>query len=176
MAAQQLTVDEIEENKRIFNRYLEEFWNKGDLTVADETLAPDVRFHDLIALGLPPGPGGVKQNYLAFRKGFPDLQMTVEDMVTEGDRIAIRWTAHGVHKGDFQGIPATYRSGTITGMSFVRMVDGKIVEGWQDLDALGLLQQLGMFPSGSGFPKPLGVLITLRTRFEQARKRRKARR
>ena len=166
----------IEENKRIFNRYLEEFWNKGDLSVADEVLAPDVVFHDLVALGIPPGPAGVKQNYLAFRKGFPDLQKIVHDMLAEGDKIAIRWIAEGVHRGDFQGIPATYRGGTITGMSFVRMADGKIVEGWQDLDALGLLQQLGVFPKGNGLPRPLAWLLMARTRLEQARKRRAARR
>ncbi len=79
----------------------------------------------------------------AVRTAFRDLQVTVEDQIAEGDKVATRWTARGTHRGAFQGItqrvPATGKQWTVTGMALIRIANGKMVEGWTNFDALGLL-------------------------------------
>ena len=91
-------------------------------------------------------PEGFKAYVSAFRVAFPDLHATVEDQIAEEGKAAMRFTARGTHKGEFQGIPPTGKQVTLSGIDIQRIVDGKIVENWVSLDALGLLQQLGVLP------------------------------
>ena len=84
---------------------------------------------------------------VAYTSGFPDLRLTTEDMVAEGDKVAIRNTWRGTHHGTFQGLPPTGKHVTFTGTDVFHVVGGKIVEQWADLDALGLMQQLGGLPA-----------------------------
>ena len=72
--------------------------------------------------------------------------LTVEDRIVEGERIAVRWTMHGTHQGDFQGIPPTGKAVTVTGIAIHRFAGAQIQESWDCYDALGLLQQLGAIP------------------------------
>jgi predicted ester cyclase len=83
----------------------------------------------------------------SFVEAFPDLRLTVEDLMAEGDRVAARVTFRGTHKGPFQGIPPTNRQVTFTSIEMNRMVDGKVAEHWVEIDLLGLLQQLGAVPA-----------------------------
>jgi predicted ester cyclase len=83
----------------------------------------------------------------AYTSGFPDLQLSTEEIVAEGDKVAIRNTWRGTHQGVFQGVPPTGRHVAFTGTDIFRFVDGKIAEQWADLDALGLMQQLGVIPA-----------------------------
>jgi steroid delta-isomerase-like uncharacterized protein len=134
-----------EEKKAIVRRLFEELWNQGKLDVADEIFATDYIFHEPVA-GEVRGPEGFKQFVSMYRIAFPDLQFRIEDQIAEGDKIVTRWTATGTHKGELMGISPTSVQVTVTGIGIARTDGGKIVEFWDNHDALGMLQQLGVVP------------------------------
>ena len=134
-----------EEKKAIVRRFFEELWNQGKLDVADEIFATDYIFHEPVA-GEVRGPEGFKQFVSMYRIAFPDLQFRIEDQIAEGDKIVTRWTATGTHKGELMGISPTSVQVTVTGIGIARTDGGKIVEFWDNYDALGMLQQLGVVP------------------------------
>lgn len=135
----------IEENKSIVRRFFEVGPSKGDLDAANELLAPDFFLH--VPLPCSPGVRGIDEVVSACRAAFQDLQVTVEDMVAEGDRVAARFTARGIHNGAFMGLPPTGKPITMTGMEIFRLENGKIAELWGEANLLGLMQQLGILPS-----------------------------
>ncbi len=135
-----------EENKAIVRRAIEEGWNQGNLAVFDETNAPEYVDHAAIP-GQGPGAEGYKQAVQMTRAAFPDLHLTIDDMIAEGDRVVTRWTARGTHQGEYFGIPATGKPVEITGINIGRIVNGKVVENWQNSDQLGLMQQLSVIPA-----------------------------
>ena len=139
-----------EENKALVRRFYEEIWNKGNLAAADELLAANFVNHSFPEI--PKGPEGFKQVFKMWRSGFPDLQMTVEDMVAEGDKVACRLTSRATHKGEFMGIAATGKQVTSTSISIQRVAGGKLVESWVEMDRLGMMQQIGVIPR-PGQPK-----------------------
>ena len=141
-----------EANKSVVRRFYEEVFVRGNLDLIDEISAPDFVDHNP-APGQAPGIEGIKQALTEYRSAFPDLEITVEDMIAEGDKVAARITATGTHKGEFAGIPATGRRATISVIDIVRVVDGKAVERWGVEDNMGLMQQLGVIPGpGTGGP------------------------
>jgi steroid delta-isomerase-like uncharacterized protein len=93
------------------------------------------------------GLSAYKHFIAPFFTAFPDIQFTTEDMIAEGDTVAVRRTFRGTHKGSLMGIPPTGKQVTTTMMTFNRIANGKIVEGWNNVDDLGLLQQLGVIPA-----------------------------
>ena len=125
-----------EENKAIARRTIEEFWNQGDLAVADEIYASDFVFHDPVNPGIR-GPEGYKQLAATYLTAFPDLHFTIEDMTAEGDKVAVRWSTTATHKGEFMGIPPTGRQAPVTGITIQRNVAGKVVDEWAIWDAVG---------------------------------------
>jgi steroid delta-isomerase-like uncharacterized protein len=133
-----------EENKALVERFVEEFWNEGRLSIADELMAPDAQIH------LPTGDvvdvDGLKGFAGVFRGSFPDWHSTFEELVAEGDRVAERWTGRGTHRGELQGIPPTGKRVEVPGSVFYRIVEGKIVEFRGQLDMMGMMQQLGVIP------------------------------
>lgn len=132
----------VEENKAIFRRIVEEGFNKGNLAIVDELVATNhVNHTDNVH-----GPEEYKQFITMYRTAFPDLHMTIEDQIAEGDKVVNRWTSRGTHKGDLMGIPPTGKQTTVTGMYVARIIGGKIVEEWGNFDALGMMQQLGVVP------------------------------
>jgi steroid delta-isomerase-like uncharacterized protein len=136
----------IEQNKAIDCRLVEEVLNQGNRTVADELITPD--FVDHAALpGMPGDREGFTAAAAAMRTAFPDLRVTVEDQVAEGDRVAHRVTMQGTHQGDLFGFPPTGKRMTIGGISISRFAGGKLVEHWGINDDLGMLQQLGIIPA-----------------------------
>ncbi|HUU74912.1 MAG TPA: ester cyclase [Methanoregulaceae archaeon] len=135
-----------EEIKAILRREMEEVWNKGNLAVVDELVAKNFVLHDASQPTEVRGPDGLKQYVTAFRTAFPDLHITFEDQVAEGDNVATRITLRGTHKGELAGIPATGREVKITSISIDRLEAGKFVETHISSDTLGLLQQLGVIP------------------------------
>ena len=92
---------------------------------------------------------GWRQFIGAFFEGFPDMRLVIEDIVANGDRVAVRWTFHGTHRGEFLGIPPTDTQMTMTAIEINRVRDGKVAEHWVQLDQLGVLRQLGAIPSPS---------------------------
>ncbi len=133
-----------EDNKALVRR----FYGEGvhNPAIFDELLASTYVLH---FPGSPPISGieQAKQLMVAYTSGFPDLRLTTEHMFAEGDKVAIRNTWRGTHQGAFQGLPPTGKYVTFTGTDIFRVVDGKIVEQWADLDGLGLMQQLGAIPT-----------------------------
>jgi steroid delta-isomerase-like uncharacterized protein len=134
-----------EENKALVRSFVEEFWNEGNLSTADELFAPDAEIH------MPTGElvdlDGLKGFAGEFRGSFPDWHSSFEELVAEGDRVAERWTGRGTHRGELQGIPPTGKRVEVPGSVFYRMVGGKIVEFWGQLDMMGMMQQLGVIPA-----------------------------
>ncbi len=133
-----------EENKVIVRRFFEEGPSKGNIKAADELLSPD--FSMYTPLPASPGIEGIHEVITTCRAAFEHLNVTIEDMVAEDDRVAARFTAHGIHKGDFMGLPATGKQITMTGIEIFRIKEGKIVELWGEANLFGLMQQLGIFP------------------------------
>lgn len=137
-----------EENKAIARRALEEvFSGQGDLDVADELFAPDYVAHDPASPEDIRGLEGVKEFAGMYRNAFPDVRMSVEDQVAEGDKVVTRWIASGTHQGELMGISPTGNRVTVAGTSIDRIVDDKIEETWDNYDALGMMQQIGAIPS-----------------------------
>ncbi|MFQ5884656.1 MAG: ester cyclase [Thermoplasmata archaeon] len=134
-----------EENEALVRRVFEEVWNQGKLDVIDELVATDYVLHDPATPGIS-GRDGYRQFVTIYRTAFPDLKFTVVDQISEGDKVATRWTSTGTHKGDLMGIPPTGKQTTSTGIVISRIVDGKGVEDWSIWDAMGLLQQIGVIP------------------------------
>ncbi len=140
-----------EETKATYRRMIDEVFNRGNLDVADEVTAPDIIDHSGMP-GRPPGPEGVKWAAQMFRAAFPDLQVTVEDQVAEGDLLVNRFTVRGTHQGEFAGVPATGKTATVSGIDCLRIRDGKAAEHWMQMDMVGLLQQLGVMPAPGQAP------------------------
>ncbi len=132
-----------EANKESFLRVLDEAWSGGQFGVIDEVMASNFVYHEPV-LGDVPGPEGFKQTILGYRMAYPDLQFTSEEMIAEGDLVAMRWTARGTQQGELMGVPATGLATTTVGINIARFdADGKMVEQWSSWDTLGLMQQLG---------------------------------
>lgn len=136
-----------QENKLVYRRFMEEVVNKGNFALADELLAEDVLEYEKLPGDLPPDGEGIRQLFGLLRAAFPDLVISIEDLVAEDDRVAARVTIRGTHNGDFPGIPATGREVCYEAIDISRIVDGKIVEHWGIPDYLTLFQQLGVIDS-----------------------------
>lgn len=133
----------IEDNKRLILEHYEAFVDRQDGDAVRRQLAADFRDHDMPP-GMPPGPEDALQYRAMLHQAFPDLRVKIEDILAEGDRVAVRARWTGTHRGSFPGmqIPATNRQFSFNGMVFWRIRDGKIVERWANIDRLGLQQQL----------------------------------
>jgi len=134
-----------EQNKAIVSRFIEEPW-KGNLDVVDELTAGDYIGHDPANPEPLRGPEGVKEFITTYRAAFPDARITVEQQLAEGDLVATRWSGRGTHEGELMGIQATGKQVTVSGLTISRLLDGKIVEEFQNWDTLGMLQQLDAIP------------------------------
>ncbi len=133
----------IVENQALARRSFEAF-NQRDLAAADNIYAPTYVLHNPIAPpDLPAGSVGVKQQHAQYLAAFPDAQITVEDMVAEGDLVAVRMTVRGIHRGAFMGIPASGQPVSVSAMTLYRITGGTIVEDWTIADISGMLQQIG---------------------------------
>jgi steroid delta-isomerase-like uncharacterized protein len=135
-----------EVNKSVVRRLFEDVWNKGSMPVADELFAPTYAHHDSSTPDFGRGPESEKKRANLYRTAFPDVRFTIEDLIAEGETATARWSCRGTHKGDLNGIAATGKQFNITGVSNARFTNGKMVEGWVNWDALGLMQQLGVVP------------------------------
>jgi steroid delta-isomerase-like uncharacterized protein len=137
-----------ETNKTVSRRFFDEVFGKGKLNVLDELIVKD---HVNTGPGTPPDltPGleGTKQLVTIYRNAFPDLRFTIDEQIAEGDKVVTRWTAHGTHKSELVGIPATGKSATVTGIGVDRIINGKIAESWGIFDQFGMMQQLGVIPT-----------------------------
>jgi len=134
-----------EHNKAIAQRWYEEVFNAGNLSVINELFSPNFRDYDPV--NLAPGLEGVRQVVGMYRGAFPDLHITIEDWVAEGDKVVARFTARGTNNGSFIGMPPTRKQATVVGIDILGFENGKIVAHWGNRDELGMLQQLGVAPA-----------------------------
>ena len=135
-----------EDLKAIARREVEMF-SSGDLSIADEIYSEDYVGHDPTKPEPIRGVEGAKEEAAGYRAAFPDLQITIEHQVAEGEYVVTRWSARGTHEGDLEGLAPTGRSATTSGISITRIVDGKIAEDHTEWNALGLMTQLGAVPT-----------------------------
>ena len=135
-----------ENNKSIVRRLFEELM-KGNVSIADKLIATDYAQHSVF--GIPDGREAFKQFFLAFAMAAPDAQFVIEDVIAEGDKVVIRLTVTGTQTGPLQGIPPTGRKFSMRGIDIFRVADDRIVEHWDAVDQLGMLQQLGAIPAPS---------------------------
>ena len=130
-------------NKALVRRWFEEVWNDGRMEAIDDLMDPRCVVHGLGPTALD-GPAGFKPFHASYRDAFPDVKLTIDGIVGEGSIVAARWSGTGTHRGNGLGLPATGRPVTFTGMTFARVENGKIVEGWNVFDQLNMFQQLGV--------------------------------
>lgn len=139
-----------QDNKEYARRWNEEIWGKKNLHAIDDLIAKDFVEHDSFSPEPTRGPDGVRASVEKMLSAFSDSHVELEDIVAEGDVIAIRATATGTHEGEFMGIEPTGKKIQIPLMAFQRIEDGKAVEEWQLADRLGMLQQLGVVEPPTG--------------------------
>lgn len=138
-----------EDNKALVRRFAEDVFNKRNLAAIDDIVAPDQIDHTLPP-NMPATTVGTKQAIDMYLKAFPDLHITIDDMIAEGDKVAVRFTSRGIQRGTFAGLPPTGRRMTVSSFLIARIADGKIVEQWGLDDQLGMLRQLGIIPAMFG--------------------------
>ena len=136
----------MEENKAII-RSLSDAFNKQNLALLDDLIAPDYVDHTVQLQGLE----SLKQSYTMFWKGFPDIHVTIEDITAEGEKVWVRVKVTGTHTGEYRGLAPTGKKITFTVVSIFRIVDGKVVEREAVYDQLDFLKQLGVIEY-KGFP------------------------
>jgi steroid delta-isomerase-like uncharacterized protein len=134
----------LDRNKSLVRRYYDEVLSQGDLDVLTELLHSDFVSHG--AGGLTFGADKYRAAVIASRLAFPDLRVTVEDQVAEGDKVVTRWTARGTHSAPYFGLPASHRPIVVSAIHIHRVANGKLLEHWEHIDALGVLQQMGAIP------------------------------
>jgi steroid delta-isomerase-like uncharacterized protein len=128
----------LEQNKAIVRGYLNEIVNNGNMAAFDQYLSEDVVFNEV---------RGFREQHPARMHAtlaaFPDFHLVIRDQIAEGDKVVTRVTFHGTHQGQFNGIAATGRQVTWSGMAMDRIANGKVVEMWHVQSTAGLLQQIG---------------------------------
>jgi steroid delta-isomerase-like uncharacterized protein len=140
-----------EANKTLVRRWFDEVWNQGREETIDELFAANGTGYGLgdtdVALR---GPADFKPFVRNLRGGLPDIHMTIEDTIAEGDKVTVRIIVEGTHKGGHLGVAPTGRRVRIEGIVVVRIANGQIIEGWNSWDQLGLLRQIGALPAQKG--------------------------
>ena len=144
------------ENRALVRRIYEEVWNKRSLELLDELISPSHALQAPNVSGSEVGPQAYRRQLLALLRGFPDLQMTIQDIFGEDEKIVVAWTFSGTHGGEFMGIPATHKKVSVDGVTIHHVADGKIIDSFSNWDALGITQQLGTVVSHYHLLEKLG--------------------
>jgi steroid delta-isomerase-like uncharacterized protein len=134
------------DNKHLAHLFYEEVFNPGEVDRVEEVCRPDFVDHEE-GLGLPEGIEGVKAYIRMFHDAFPDVRATVEDVISEGDKVVARVSITGTHQGELMGVPASGSSVQFESIDIVRVQDGKAAEHWGVTDAMALMQQIGAVPA-----------------------------
>jgi steroid delta-isomerase-like uncharacterized protein len=138
----------IEDNKQVVRRFVDEVFVAGRVDAVDELLAPAFTPHTWPSV--EPGRDSFKAAMRRMAESLSEVSMTIDDLIAERDRVAVRLTSHAVHSGDFMGMPASGKPYTISEIHVFRVADGQIAEHWHVADQLGLMRQLGALPRAGG--------------------------
>ncbi len=136
----------IADNKQLGRSFFEEMLSKGNFALAEKILSDDIVMHHPASKDPIRGREAVAGMLAGFRAGFSDLHLTVDQVVAEDDKVALRWRARGTHDGNLFGIPASGNKMDVFGISIVKIAGGKIVEDWVSEDSLGVFTQIGVIP------------------------------
>lgn len=136
-----------QDNKALIRRFFEEVYTRKNLAAIKEFIAPNHIDHAATAASLPDGLEGSRQAIGMMLKAFPDLHVTIEDMIAEGNKVVVRMTMHGTQQGAFGSIPPTGKQVAVSTIDIIRIEGGQIVEEWGIDDRLGMIQQLGLIPA-----------------------------
>jgi steroid delta-isomerase-like uncharacterized protein len=131
------------QNSSIIRRLFDEVFTKGNLTLLDELVATNVKLNDPAHPNHRDGIQSYKQIEQTYKQAFPMKKFKIEDLMTADDKVIVRWTCRGTHKGDLEGIEPTNRDVQVSGISIYRLTNGKVSEIWQNWDRLGLFEQIG---------------------------------
>ena len=143
----------VQENSALIRRWFEEVWNQGRMEAIDEMASPDVIGHGQAQHDTDVGLHEFRNFAVGLRSAFPDMKVVIDQTLEQGDKVVARWTSTMTHTGEFLGFPASGKKATVSGTSIQRISNGKIVEGWDNWDQLGLLVQIGAVPAAH-FVKP----------------------
>jgi steroid delta-isomerase-like uncharacterized protein len=135
-----------EEAKEIIRRWNNEGWSGGKYDLAYEIISPNMVVHGAGGQTVGMGPDGLIDLIKTWRTAFPDGRMEIDDLIVEGDTVAIRNTWYGTQSADFYGVPSSGNAVAVTSVGIDRVQDGKVAEGWGELDMVGMMQQLGALP------------------------------
>lgn len=135
----------LEENKDIARRFIQRVFVEADPAAVDELASEDFMPHSWGQM--PPGRDSLKAAQKRVTQGISDARMTIEDLIAEGDKVAVRLISHGRHTGEFMGVPASSKEYDISETHIFRITGGKVVEHWLNADMLGLMQQIGALPA-----------------------------
>lgn len=136
-----------QQNRDNILRFYEEGWNQNNHALYEEFVHPNFIDHQAIP-GMPEGREGFKSLQVIFKGAFPDLHMTVDDVIAEPNKVACRWTGSGTQTGELFGIPATGHKVNVTATVIYKVDDdGNWTEGWINRDDLGMMRQLGVIPT-----------------------------
>ena len=133
----------LEENKAVIRRYFDEIWNQKKVEALVELVAENARGHDATSVEPVIGFENIKQVVFLFHRAFPDMQVSLYDMIAEDDKVVARWGLRGTHSNLFMGVPASGKLVDVRGIIFFRLENKKIVEYWGNFDTLGLMKQIG---------------------------------
>jgi steroid delta-isomerase-like uncharacterized protein len=136
-----ITETTIDQNKSLYRRFIQTLFNEGRLDQLDEFISPAFVVR-AAPPGTPEGPAAVQHSVTLFRTAFPDLKITIEELIGEGDKVSARATLRGTHQAPIFGIPATGKTVTVTGLTMIHLADGQIVESLVRNDVPGLMRQL----------------------------------
>jgi predicted ester cyclase len=131
------------EHNKAAAREVFDVWSTGAIERLDDLVGPDVVHHDPYDPNAAAGLGGMKRTIELNRSAFPDMRLSVEDQVAEGDKVVTRWSAEMTHLGELGGAAPTGNRVTISGITIDRFEDGKVVEAWRSMDMLGALRGIG---------------------------------
>ena len=144
------------ESQAVVRRLYEELWNNRRLEVAKEVFSPSHALHGPHLIGSAIGPDAYKRVCTQYIAAFPDLRFTVEDYISEEDKVVARWVISGTHKREFLGVPATNKKISVEGVTIHHIANGKVIDSYLNLDYFGLMEQLGVV-SATGQPKGVAV-------------------
>jgi steroid delta-isomerase-like uncharacterized protein len=143
-------------------RLLEEGFNEGNFALIDQLVAPEAVDHDPATpaqMRALRGPELLKRTVSMYRAAFPDVRISVDDVIAADDKVVLRWRSEGTHRGELAGLAPTGARASVTGISIDRWKDGKVVESWSEWDNLGLARQLGAAPPEGSVGEKIGAAL-----------------
>jgi steroid delta-isomerase-like uncharacterized protein len=135
----------VEQNIKLMHRWFQEVWNEARVETIYELMSPDAVAIGQAGPAIIHGPAEFEAFYKQIRASFPDIHVEIEDAFGTGDKVAVRWSATMTHSGDGMGIPPTGKSVSVTGITIARFLNGQVIEGWDNWDQLGMMEQIGAY-------------------------------